>query len=98
MRIDFQPSVVGTLSGGSSSRVGETRAQGSFADHIKAAVEQTQKDLATADEASRAVAQGKGDVVEAMVALSHAELSLRHVTTLRNRMLESYQQIMRIQL
>lgn len=70
----------------------------SFADHIRAAIEQTRTDLQTADGAARAVAQGKGDIVESMVALSKAELSLRQVTTLRNRALESYQQIMRIQL
>lgn len=85
---------------GAAAAAGSAKAASgpSFADHIRAAIEGTQTDLQKAEESARAVATGKGDIVEAMVALSGAELSLRHLTTLRNRVLESYQEIMRIQL
>ena len=70
----------------------------SFADHMKAALVSANQDLNTADVRAAEMATDEGDIVETMTALSRAELSLRHVVTLRNRVLESYQQIMRLQL
>jgi flagellar hook-basal body complex protein FliE len=37
-------------------------------------------------------------VVETVIALSHAELTLQHLVALRNRVFEAYQEIMRLQL
>ena len=46
---------------------------------------------------ARALAEGEGDTVETMLALSRAELSLQLVTQVRDRALEAYQEIMRLQ-
>lgn len=77
---------------------GTSKSGTSFADHVKAAISAANQDLNTADVRASEMATDKGDIVETMTALSRAELSLRHVVTLRNRVLESYQQIMRLQL
>ena len=69
-----------------------------FSDHMKTALENANRELTAAETQARQIAEGKGDIVEAVMALSKAELSLRHVVSLRNRVLESYQQIMRLQL
>jgi flagellar hook-basal body complex protein FliE len=50
-----------------------------------------------AEAQARALAEGEGDVVETMVALSKAELSLRLVTAVRDRVLDAYQEVMRMQ-
>lgn len=46
---------------------------------------------------AKAFAAGEGDVVETLLALSRADLSLRFVVSLRNRALEAYNEIMRLQ-
>lgn len=69
-----------------------------FSEHMKTAIQNANRELTEAETQGRGIADGKGDIVEAMLALSKAELSLRHVVTMRNRVLESYQQIMRLQL
>lgn len=50
-----------------------------------------------AEHQARELAAGRADVVDAMIAVSRADLSLRFVVTLRNRALEAYQEIMRLQ-
>ncbi len=69
-----------------------------FSDHIKNAILDANQSLVEAEHKSAELARGQGDIVETVTSLSRAELSLRHVVTLRNRLLESYQQIMRLQL
>jgi flagellar hook-basal body complex protein FliE len=69
-----------------------------FSGHLRAALVEANQRLLAAEESARALAEGRGDIAETMIALSQAELSLRQVVTLRNRVLESYQEIMRLQL
>lgn len=69
-----------------------------FSEHIKTAIQEANTSLVEAEQKSVELAKGEGDIVETVTSLSRAELSLRHVVTLRNRLLESYQQIMRLQL
>ncbi len=45
----------------------------------------------------RELAAGRGDVVETMLALSNADIALRTTLQLRNRALEAYQEILRVQ-
>ena len=69
----------------------------SFAQEIGAVIGDANHALNEAETAARELAQGKADVVETMIALGRADVSLRMVVNLRNRMLESYQEIMRLQ-
>ncbi len=68
-----------------------------FGDKIEAALRDANQSLQQADASAEAVATGEGDVVEAMIALSRADISLRLVLSMRNRLLEAYQEIMRLQ-
>ena len=44
-----------------------------------------------------AVGEGKGDLQETMVALEKADVSFRLMMQIRNKVLEAYQEIMRMQ-
>jgi flagellar hook-basal body complex protein FliE len=68
-----------------------------FAERLLEALNESNQKLKEAELASEEIAAGKGDIVETMVSLSRAELSLRLVVTLRNRLLEAYNEIMRLQ-
>lgn len=69
----------------------------SFSDQLVALVRSSDALQKSAEGHSESLATGEGDVVETMVALSKAEISLRFVTEVRNRALEAYQEIMRLQ-
>ena len=68
-----------------------------FAENISETLAATNKDLTNAEASARELAAGKGDLVETMIAMGRADLSLRMVVNMRNRMLESYNEIMRLQ-
>lgn len=70
----------------------------SFSQRFREALVEANRSLQNAETSARQMAEGKADVVETAIALSHAELSLRHVVSLRNRVFEAYQEIMRLQL
>jgi flagellar hook-basal body complex protein FliE len=70
----------------------------SFSERFRDALVSTNRSLQQAERSAQEMAEGKTDVVETVIALSHAELSLRHVVALRNRVFEAYQEIMRLQL
>ncbi len=70
----------------------------SFTQRFRDALVETNHALQNAERSAREMAEGKTDVVETVLALSQAELSLRHVVSLRNRVLEASQEIMRLQL
>lgn len=69
-----------------------------FSERLLQALDESNRTLEEAERSSEQIAAGKGDIVETMVSLSRAEVSLRLVVALRNRLLDAYQQIMRMQL
>lgn len=69
-----------------------------FGELVAGAVDEMNRSQNAADAQVRALAEGRGDVVATMLALNRAELSLDLVTQVRNRALESYQEIMRLQI
>lgn len=68
-----------------------------FAKNIGESLAAANVDQNNAEAAARELAAGKGDLVETMMAMSRADLSLRMVVSMRNRILESYNEIMRLQ-
>jgi len=78
--------------------VGEEGAGVTFSERIESALAEANTTMNDAEQKARATAEGKGDIVETVLALSKAELSLRHLVTLRNRVFDAYQEIMRLQL
>ena len=69
----------------------------SFSERMVAAVGDANRLQLEAEDKTREMVAGKADVVETVMALSKADLSLRLVTNLRNRLLDAYHEIMRLQ-
>ena len=69
---------------------------GAFADQLGQAFRTADSQYREAETHVAEMAGGDGDVVETMVALSKAEMSLRFAVNLRNRALEAYNEIMRM--
>ena len=68
-----------------------------FAEELRGALGEANRTLNAAEQSSEKLARGEVDIVETMIALGKADLSLRFVVSLRNRALEAYNEIMRLQ-
>ncbi len=81
---------------GAAEATGARRSVGSaFAEMMRdMLVDTNASQLNAADEAGK-VAKGEGDIVQAVVAMNEADLSLRMVVEMRNKLVEAYQQIIR---
>lgn len=70
----------------------------SFADSLKAAFNQVNETQKTADRKMEALATGKSNnIAEVMIASEQADISLRLMTQVRNKVLDAYQEIMKMQ-
>jgi flagellar hook-basal body complex protein FliE len=69
-----------------------------FAARMQEALAGANRELVTADQTASQMANGQVDTVEAVLALSKADLTLRHLVALRNRVLEAFQEVMRLPL
>ena len=75
-----------------------TRVEQSFMNMLKDTVEQVNAQQIAADQAVQEVhAGGEKNLHEAMIALEQADISVRYLVQVRNKMLEAYQEIMRMQ-
>ena len=69
-----------------------------FNTHLKNALGEVNDLQQKADQAiQHLVGEGKGDLQETMIALEKADVSFRLMMQVRNKVLEAYQEIMRIQ-
>ena len=82
---------------GSTTAPPQSSADG-FAEHVRSALRETNRLLVASDRAAAGVADGSTDSVEAVLALSRAEIALRHVVSMTTRALEAYREVMRLQL
>lgn len=77
----------------------EASKKNSFYDMLEKSLEETNNLQKTADRASSDLATGKSENIhETMLALSQAELSFNLMVQVRNKVLESYQDVMRMQI
>lgn len=67
-----------------------------FAEGLGGLLKDADSSQKVAESHVRERALGEGDLVQTMVALSKADLSLRMIVNVRNRALEAYQEIMRM--
>jgi flagellar hook-basal body complex protein FliE len=73
-------------------------AKGDFGAHLNKALGEVNELQQKADQAiQQLVGEGKGDLQETMVALEKADVSFRLMMQIRNKVLEAYQEIMRMQ-
>jgi flagellar hook-basal body complex protein FliE len=69
-----------------------------FGDHLNKALGEVNELQQRADQAiQQLVGEGKGDIQDTMVALEKADVSFRLMMQIRNKVLEAYQEIMRMQ-
>lgn len=72
--------------------------ESAFADLLKNGVEAVNKSLVEADKASMDLATGKSsNIHSAMLAATRAELGFNMLVQLRNKAIEAYQEVMRMQ-
>ncbi len=85
------------LDGLSPSRGGEVEG-GRFAQALERAIESTDAQIQGGDEASRALAMGEQvGLHETMIAVERADIAFRTFSAVKNRALEAYREIMRMQ-
>ena len=73
--------------------------QGGFADLLQQAVEHVNQAKLNADRAARDVALGEAESIHStMIAMEKADLSMRLLTQVRNKVVEAYQDVMRMQI
>ena len=69
-----------------------------FSTYLKDALGEVNQLQQSADKAiQQLVGEGKGDLQDTMVALEKADISFRFMMQVRNKVLEAYQEIMRMQ-
>lgn len=83
---------------GTTATSGGTPGTSAFGALVERLVDETSTSLATAESMSAGAVAGKADLVDVVTAVSNAEMVLETVTTVRDRMLSAYQEIMRMQL
>lgn len=92
MKVERSPKE--TLSPGGPSASGET----SFADTLQQAISNVNKLQVDADKASQNLATGKTDnIADVMIAAEKADVALKVMVQVRNKIIDAYQEIMRMQ-
>ncbi len=85
----------GLLGGDAATRVADEESGGSaFGAHFQSALEDLERTTATADATAEGLVTGEVDIHEAMVAMEKADLVLRVAGTVRNKVIDAYQQLM----
>lgn len=95
---DLAARIGGTASGSlpASTPADAAESQGSFADALKGLVENTDKSAEQANAAVGGMLNKSVDVHDAMIALQRAEMSLQLTVQIRNKLVQAYQEIMRM--
>jgi len=73
-------------------------AQPSLASHFGEQLREASELIEKAESQAVSMTADGAGTVETILALSRAELAMRHVVSVRNRLLESYQEVMRLPL
>lgn len=95
---DLQISTVGTINPGASSAALPPKAAGAgFGETLRQAVDQVNRLQQDADSASQAFALGQSlDVASTLIAVEKANITFQLTLQIRNKLLEAYQEIMRM--
>jgi flagellar hook-basal body complex protein FliE len=93
---------IGTLLGNIQTRpilpepAGARRPGAGFGTSLNGLVEAVESTNASANEAVGRMIDGSGDVHDAMIALQRADLTLQFSVQVRNKLVQAYQEIMRM--
>lgn len=99
--MDIQPSFTSQLADQAARLAGTApdespTARSSFADTLARAAQEIAGTLSRGEEAAEAAVAGKGDAQQVVEALTATELALQTTVTVRDRVVEAYQQILRM--
>ena len=84
---------------GAPKAAAQTTAAPGFADALKSAVDDVNKSQVEADNAIEKLQTGESqNLHEVMISMEKADISLRLAVQMRNKVLEAYQEIMRMQI
>ncbi len=84
--------------GTADNKQDNTKADGSFADILKKSLNEVNELQNRADDSIKSIAEGKMDnMQDAVIAIEKADVSLKLVTEIRNKAIEAYKEIMRMQ-
>jgi flagellar hook-basal body complex protein FliE len=75
----------------------EQKGEPGFAEAIKAAITRVSTLEQEADKSIVNLLQGKADINQTMIALQKADISMRLVLTVRNKVIEAYRELMHMQ-
>lgn len=67
-----------------------------FSGLVQTAISSTQESLKTGEAAAASVAAGEASMVDVVTAVSAAEVSLETAIAVRNRVIEAYQEVLRM--
>src|SRR3954470_4753656 len=82
--------------GAAASSDASQPATGSFTDSLKQLIESVEDSAGQANDAVNGMVNGGGDVHHAMLALQRAETMLELTVQVRNKMVQAYQDVMRM--
>jgi flagellar hook-basal body complex protein FliE len=75
---------------------GSSEGEGSFGDAVSQALDQAVQTGHTADDQTMKALSGGGNLTDVVTALSHAEMTLQTVTAVRDRVVQAYQDIIKM--
>ncbi len=84
------------LDGADAGSTGASTAGPSFADLVKDSIGETVNITKASETASLNAISGKADVVDLITAVNDAEMTLQTVVAVRDRVVQAYQEIMRM--
>jgi flagellar hook-basal body complex protein FliE len=79
-----------------SAAASPTSGEGGFGATLQQALEQAVQTGHTADEQATQALKGGGNLTDVVVALSHAEMTLQTATAIRDRVVQAYQDIIKM--
>lgn len=83
---------------GAAQAVDKAGSGANFAEMIKTSIDSVNRKQVEADQAAAGLASGKSsNIHEVMIKMEEAEISLRLMVQMRNKVVEAYQEIMRMQ-
>lgn len=80
-----------------TNQLAKSKSQPGFGDVIRAAVDKVNRLEAETDQSIGDLLQGKADIHETMIALQKSDISMRTFLAVRNKVIEAYREIMRMQ-
>jgi flagellar hook-basal body complex protein FliE len=87
----------GPLGSGNNKKTAPHDPLSDFKKVLNHSTEEVNKLLSQADQSAQAMVLGKQDIHQTMIAIEQANLSLRLMIQVRNKMISAYEEIMRMQ-